>query len=96
MAFPYEHSADQTPAADFVEGTFRRTYPRSFPNGISAVAGVHKETAGSGKSDANARRVQSIRFDSSMFSSAEARAWLAKNKYDSTCFEPATDPNGKK
>lgn len=92
MALPYEHSADQKPAGDFVEGTFRRAYPKSFPPGVSAVAGVHKETAGSGRSDANARQLQAVRFDSSAFTAAEARSWLSKNGYDSSRFEAATEP----
>ena len=91
MPLPYEHNADQKPAGDFVEGTFRRGYPKSFPPGVSAVAGVHKETAGSGKADANARQVQAIRFDSSAFKAAEARAWLGKNGYDASKFEAATE-----
>ena len=92
MPLPYEHSAEQKPATDVAEGTFRRGYPKSFPPGVTVVAGVRKETAGSGRSDANAREVHAIRFDNSMFTAAEARAWLNKNKYDAGKFEAASEP----
>ena len=91
MSNHYEHVADQKPAGDFVEGTFRRTYPKSFPAGVTAIVGIGKETVASGKSDANARQIQSIRFDSAAWTPAKAREWLNKCKYSSASFEAATD-----
>lgn len=86
MAHPYEHSADQEDPGAFEQGSFGRSYPRSFPAGVTCVTGT--------KPGSRAREVQSIRFDSSTHSPVEAKKWLGKNGYAAEKFEAASSPTG--
>jgi hypothetical protein len=67
MPLHNEHAARQLPPEQFV-----RFFRKYLANGVAAIFGV----------DATGRaRIQSIRFDKHLFTPAEARSWLARNRF---------------
>jgi len=75
-SFPNEHAARQQDPGKYKK--FRRKN-NAFGSGIHVIYGI----TGSGKAE-----VQSIRFDASKFTVAEAKKWLADHNYK-TSIEPA-------
>jgi len=77
--FPNEHAARQVDPTGFVR--FRRVNnPRGVPAGISFIFGIRSD---------NKSEIQSIRFDRSKFTVAEARTWLKDHDFKSN-IEAAT------
>lgn len=71
MPFPNEHAARQLPPGDFTK--FRRSR-LGFPKGISAIVGIRSN----GKT-----AVQSLRFDRTKWTAAQARSWLKDHGFKS-------------
>lgn len=78
MPFPNEHAARQVDPGQFE--SFRRTKPKGFPKGVSAIMGIRSN----GKT-----AIQSLRFDKNLWTVAQARTWLRNNKFKTT-IEPAS------
>lgn len=78
MPFPNEHSCRVKDPADFQKGSFRR---KNIDNGIDLILGrLQGETT---------MTKQAYRFKKSVYTQAEAKEWLKKNKITCTRFEPA-------
>lgn len=76
MSFPTEHSAEQI-APGLLE-SYRRSYPASWPSGVSALTGKRK-----GADEPRAKEIQSVRFDSGTWTVSRAQGWLRKKKMKS-------------
>lgn len=82
--YPSEHAARQADPSKY--DSFRRGHPKGFPEGVDAIYGIK-----GGKSE-----IQSIRFDSSKYTEAKAKAWLKDNKLSSSGFEASAKPKKTK
>tara|TARA_Y100000813_G_scaffold100465_1_gene71742 strand:+ start:1056 stop:3806 length:2751 start_codon:yes stop_codon:yes gene_type:complete len=82
MARPYpnEHAATITNSEQY--DTFRRSNNYA-SQGIDFIFGI--------KDNEDGTELQSIRFRTSEYSESEARAWLERNEFNPTKFEPATN-----
>ena len=78
--YPNEHAARIEDPEQF--DTFRRKN-NEFKPGIHVIHGIKD----------NERLIQSIRFDSDMFTPDEAKAWLERNEFEYIKFENAIDEN---
>jgi len=76
--YPNEHAARIEDPEQF--DTFRRKN-NEFKSGIHVIHGIKD----------NERLIQSIRFDSDMFTPDEAKAWLERNEFEYIKFENAID-----
>ena len=85
MPFPGEHSARIRDPDQYPEDKIRRQNNK-FGRGIDVIFGIRAD----GKSE-----VQAIRFDSTLFTVAEAKKWLQDHDYHPILFEPATGTAGK-
>lgn len=81
---PYlEHAARQHPPTDYIR--FRRKALPGFPAGVEAIVGVRRAVD---KGPRGGRtEIQSLRFDSSRWTPARARAWLRENGFTDRHFE---------
>ena len=80
MPFPGEHSARIRDPDQYPEDKVRRQNNK-FGRGIDVIFGIRAD----GKSE-----VQAIRFDSTLFTVADAKKWLQDHDYHPILFEPAT------
>lgn len=76
--FPNEHAARQTDPGKYSK--FRRG---TIAPGVSVVYGI----TSAGKSE-----IQTLRFDASKFTAAQAKAWLKEHKFSAAKFEAASKP----
>ena len=81
MPLPNQHAARMKDPGEFEKGSFRRVNDKFGP-GIDAIFGRLK-----GKSTLT---LQSIHFDSSKFTSSQAKTWLKEHDYSAASFEAAT------
>lgn len=81
--FPNEHAARQTDPGKY--DSFRRGRPPGFPNGVDAIYGILTKPK-------RKTEIQSIRFNSKMWTVEKAKAWLKKNKFKVDKFEAAAKP----
>jgi hypothetical protein len=85
MPYPGEHSARIRDPDQYPKDGIRRQNNK-FGRGIHVIFGIRAD----GKSE-----VQAIRFDSTLFTVAEAKKWLQDHDYHPILFEPATGTAGK-
>lgn len=78
MPYPNEHAARQAPPGNFER--FRRTKPKGFPKGVSAIIGFKR---GGGSA------IQSLRFDKKIWTPKRARAWLKSHNFKTGLEEAA-------
>ena len=78
MPFDTEHTARQHDPEGYER--FRRMHPDGFPDGVDAILGV-KEGGGS--------EIQSLRFDSSLWTPERAKEWLKEHDFSMGAFEEA-------
>jgi hypothetical protein len=79
MPYPNEHSARVRDPGDFQPDSFRR---KNITRGVDIIMGRLK-----GETTMTA---QAYRFDKTVFTVAEAKAWLKKNDIEYISFEPAS------
>ena len=80
MPFEGEHAARQKDPALFLDDTFKRR-TEGLPTGVALLMGRLKSR--------DQLAVQSIRFDASTWTPAQAKAWLESEDYSIANFEPA-------
>tara|TARA_R100000808_G_scaffold14529_1_gene34239 strand:- start:10133 stop:10774 length:642 start_codon:yes stop_codon:yes gene_type:complete len=82
MPFPGEHSARQKNPDLFLDDTFQRM-TEGMPEGVALIMGRLKSR--------DQLDVQSVRFQSSLWTPAKARKWLEGEDYSIANFEEATE-----
>jgi hypothetical protein len=85
MPYPGEHAARIRDPDQYPKDGIRRQNNK-FGRGIDVIFGIRAD----GKSE-----VQAIRFDSTLFTVADAKKWLQDHDYHPILFEPATGTAGK-
>lgn len=80
MPYPNEHSARVRDPGAFEKGSFRR---KNIAHGVDVILGRLKGQT--------TMSVQAYRFDKTIFTVAEAKDWLKRNKVDFISFEPASE-----
>lgn len=83
MPFPNEHAARQEDPGKYE--TFRRMHPKGFPEGVDAIMGIRNVAS------RRVSEIQSLRFDRTKFTPAEAKAWLKDHGFK-TSLEEASAP----
>lgn len=81
MPYASTHAARQIDPSVFEQGSFR-TMSNDLPEGITFIIGKLK--------DETYTRVQSIRFEASKWTAAEAKSWLKKHNFKTDAFEEAS------
>jgi hypothetical protein len=79
--YPNEHAARQTDPKQY--DSFARVHPKGFPDGVDVIFGI-KEVDGKKKSE-----IQTLRFDSSLFTPDQAKKWLKDHKFKTVIEEAA-------